>query len=181
MYVAASPHLRATRQVLGAVLKATRLLATAASRGHGRGGGRGEQEAGLDDTHDHYWEVIQRLARPNQQEFRRGLLREFGWCVISGETDALVLDAAHIEPFGDEGTDRPENGLLLRADLHRLFDAGRLTITPSEQGMVLVGEGLAKGDYGALHGAPILPDLGPRRRHQLAARYEKWTPSGIRE
>lgn len=51
-------------------------------------------------------------------------------CAITGEHSLPVLDAAHIRPYGNGGQHHPSNGLLLRADLHRLFDLGYLTVTP---------------------------------------------------
>jgi putative restriction endonuclease len=50
-------------------------------------------------------------------------------CAISGEKTLPVLDAAHIKPFDQAGPHSISNGLLLRTDIHRLFDKGYLTIT----------------------------------------------------
>jgi len=52
-------------------------------------------------------------------------------CVVSGERALPVLEAAHIKPFAENGPNRVDNGLLLRADIHNLFDSGYLTITPA--------------------------------------------------
>ncbi|MGZ9927881.1 HNH endonuclease, partial [Escherichia coli] len=41
-----------------------------------------------------------------------------------------VLEAAHIVPVSHGGQHRPENGLLLRSDIHKLFDRGYVTVTP---------------------------------------------------
>lgn len=54
-------------------------------------------------------------------------------CAITAEHSLPVLDAAHIRPYGEGGQHHPSNGLLLRADLHRLFDLGYLTVTPDYQ------------------------------------------------
>jgi putative restriction endonuclease len=50
-------------------------------------------------------------------------------CAISGEKTLPVLDAAHIKPYDQNGPHSTSNGLLLRTDLHKLFDKGYLTIT----------------------------------------------------
>jgi putative restriction endonuclease len=50
-------------------------------------------------------------------------------CSISGEKTLPVLEAAHIKPYNLEGPHNVSNGLLLRSDMHKLFDAGYLTIT----------------------------------------------------
>ena len=51
-------------------------------------------------------------------------------CAVTGEKTLPVLEAAHIKPFAENGPHRVNNGLLLRSDLHKLFDLGYLTVTP---------------------------------------------------
>ena len=51
-------------------------------------------------------------------------------CAISGEKALPVLQAAHIKPFNKQRPNSVHNGLLLRSDLHILFDRGYLTVTP---------------------------------------------------
>lgn len=51
-------------------------------------------------------------------------------CAISGEKTLPVLDAAHIKPFSENGPHHIQNGILLRSDIHRLFDEGYMTIAP---------------------------------------------------
>jgi putative restriction endonuclease len=51
-------------------------------------------------------------------------------CAVTGERTLPVLEAAHIRPFAESGPNRITNGLLLRSDLHKLFDRGYLTVTP---------------------------------------------------
>lgn len=51
-------------------------------------------------------------------------------CAITGERTLPALEAAHIKPYAEQGPHLVSNGLLLRSDLHRLFDDGYLTITP---------------------------------------------------
>ncbi|MBN2175435.1 MAG: HNH endonuclease [Bacteroidales bacterium] len=50
-------------------------------------------------------------------------------CAITGERTLPVLEAAHIKPYSSFGINTTNNGLLLRADLHKLFDSGYITIT----------------------------------------------------
>ena len=50
-------------------------------------------------------------------------------CSITGEKTLPVLEAAHIKPYADSGPHLISNGLLLRSDMHKLFDSGYLTIT----------------------------------------------------
>lgn len=51
-------------------------------------------------------------------------------CAVTGEHSLPALEAAHIKPYSENGTHDVRNGLLLRADLHRLFDKGYITVTP---------------------------------------------------
>jgi len=51
-------------------------------------------------------------------------------CAITGERTLPVLEAAHILPYAEEGPHEVSNGLLLRSDFHKLFEAGLLTVTP---------------------------------------------------
>lgn len=50
-------------------------------------------------------------------------------CAITGENTLIALEAAHIVPYSKEGSHDIRNGLLLRADFHRLFDAGLVSVT----------------------------------------------------
>lgn len=51
-------------------------------------------------------------------------------CAVSGEKALPTLDAAHIRSVKSGGRHQVQNGLLLRSDIHRLFDAGYVTVTP---------------------------------------------------
>ncbi|WP_404482023.1 HNH endonuclease [Novosphingobium sp. BL-52-GroH] len=74
---------------------------------------------------------IERLVtlRQGQRAFRQALLSAYqGRCAISGCDVEEVLEAAHIMPYMGEHTNAVTNGLLLRADLHTLFDLGLIMI-----------------------------------------------------
>jgi putative restriction endonuclease len=51
-------------------------------------------------------------------------------CAITGAKVLPVLEAAHIKPISEGGQHETTNGILLRSDLHRLFDRGYVTVTP---------------------------------------------------
>jgi putative restriction endonuclease len=71
-----------------------------------------------------------RKDRKGQPIFRQQVLRSYGYqCCISGDKIEELLEAAHIQPYVDERSNHPQNGLCLRVDLHRLFDAGLIAIT----------------------------------------------------
>lgn len=87
-------------------------------------------------------------------------------CAVTAERVLPVLEAAHIRPYGLGGEHRVDNGLLLRSDLHTLFDRGYLTVTPDLRLEVSrrIREDWDNGrHYYALHGAPIRV---PRRTDQ---------------
>src|SRR5208283_1458549 len=66
-----------------------------------------------------------------QQGFRNALRKRYGnRCLVTGCKALAVLEAAHIKPYQCEGDNHPENGLLLRADIHTLFDLDLLGIEP---------------------------------------------------
>jgi hypothetical protein len=89
--------------------------------------------------------------RPGQAKFRRLVFEMFGArCLISGCETLAVLEAAHIVPVSFGGGDKAWNGIPLRADLHRLFDARVITIDPQSLMVSVVQD--ARRDYGAYHG-----------------------------
>lgn len=51
-------------------------------------------------------------------------------CAVTGEKTLPVLEAAHIKPYAESGPHVIKNGMLLRSDLHKLFDNGYLTVSP---------------------------------------------------
>ncbi len=81
-------------------------------------------------------------------------------CAVTGERTLPVLEAAHIRPYADGGEHRVDNGLLLRRDLHTLFDRGYVTVTPSYSLEVSrrIREEFENGrDYYALQGKELRP------------------------
>lgn len=54
-------------------------------------------------------------------------------CAVTGEKALPVLEAAHILPVSEGGDHRLDNGLLLRSDIHRLFDRGYVTVAPDHR------------------------------------------------
>jgi putative restriction endonuclease len=80
-------------------------------------------------------------------------------CAMTGERSLPALEAAHIKPYRENGPHRVSNGLLLRADLHRLFDTGYITITSDHRVEVSrhLKEDFSNGrDYYAMHGRSLI-------------------------
>jgi hypothetical protein len=73
--------------------------------------------------------TVGRARRDGQEAFRQALLLAYeGRCAISECTAQEALEAAHIQQYLGRRSQHVCNGLLLRADLHRLFDRGLLEI-----------------------------------------------------
>jgi putative restriction endonuclease len=79
-------------------------------------------------------------------------------CAITGERTLPALEAGHIRPYSKNGPHKISNGLLLRSDLHNLFDLGYLTVTVDYKVEVSrrIREEFENGrHYYALHGQPL--------------------------
>ena len=75
------------------------------------------------------WQLV--TKRRGQNKFRKMLLSTYDErCVISRSDSAVGLEAAHIEAYNGPSSNVPANGLLLRADIHEMFDRGLLGIEP---------------------------------------------------
>lgn len=90
--------------------------------------------------------------RVGQAKFRETLMVAYGGrCCISGCSVTHVLEGAHIDPFSGPASDHPQNGLLLRHDLHTLFDAGLLAIDPNTQVVHFAAAALGWPEYESLN------------------------------
>lgn len=85
--------------------------------------------------------------RQGQQKFRQSLLNAYsGKCAITNFDAEVALEAAHIIPYVETENNDPSNGLLLRADLHTLFDLNLIAIDP-ETMKVYIAPTLQKTKY----------------------------------
>jgi len=97
-------------------------------------------------------------------------------CAVTGERTLPALEAAHIKPYGESGPHRVDNGLLLRADLHRLLDKGYITLTQALRVEVSrkIKEDFENGrDYYAFHGKG-LEVLPPRAVERPSREFIDW-------
>lgn len=99
------------------------------------------------------------MPRLGQGTFRMAVTDAYGRaCAVTGEHSLPALDAAHIRPYKDGGVHDLANGLLLRTDIHRLFDKGYVTVTPEfkfEVGRRLKEDYENGRSYYPLHGRRI--------------------------
>ena len=113
-----------------------------------------------------------RTARLGQGAFRTMITEEYRRrCCITGESTLPVLEAAHIRPVAQNGENKLVNGLLLRADMHILYDQGLIGVTPDYKVQIsseiknLYHNGIiyyAHHDQ-ALRSLPASPELQPAK------------------
>lgn len=100
--------------------------------------------------------------RMGQRDFRQDLLHAYGGtCAITGTQISHVLQAAHITPVAAGGRHSVSNGLLLRADVHTLFDLGLITL--DDERTIRVHSSLHDSEYRELDGQRL--GLPTRREH----------------
>jgi hypothetical protein len=109
------------------------------------------------------------VLRRGQSIFRKKLLEIYqGKCAISGTNVEQTLEAAHIIPYKGLNTNSPCNGLLLRADIHTLFDLGLIAIDTSKM-TVILSEELAHTDYDQFMGRSLLFPADSSNRPSIEA------------
>lgn len=122
------------------------------------------------------------VRRRGQPEFRRALLGVYGGrCAISGCDAEAVLEASHITPYRGPDTNSLSNGLLLRADLHVLFDLGLLAVDSASMTVILAPR-LGETSYGEFAGKPVSVPEDPSTRPSIEAldAHRRWAGLSIR-
>jgi hypothetical protein len=110
--------------------------------------------------------------RRGQAAFRNALRSRYGdRCMVTGSSVLALLEAAHIRPYRGENDNHIENGLLLRADIHTLFDLDLIGVDPET--MLVHVSRLVEAEYGFARGVAICKDtsLVP----SMAALNERWS------
>ncbi|MGX9117879.1 HNH endonuclease [Mesorhizobium sp. BHbsci] len=128
-----------------------------------------------DNVQDARKKIARTIAqRRGQQSFRDALLSAYeGSCAISGCTVVDVLEAVHIVPYKGDATNVVSNGLLLRSDLHTLFDCGLIWIDTKKMTVQIAGA-LVKTEYEELRGrtlrvpksAALVPSIKALDKHR---------------
>ena len=113
----------------------------------------------IEDARERYGKELLVRPRLGQGLFSVEVRQAYeGACAVTEEHSLPALEAAHIVPYGRGGQHRIDNGLLLRSDLHRLFDRGYVTVTPDYEFQVgdrLRAEYHNGRSYYDLHGKKI--------------------------
>ncbi|HTH12251.1 MAG TPA: HNH endonuclease [Acidovorax sp.] len=121
----------------------------------------------VDDARSRVFAAI--VRRRGQRSFREALLKAYsGACAITGCTVPLILEAAHVHPYMGDHTNVVSNGLLLRADIHTLFDLGLITVE-AQTLIVRVSPSLAGTEYADLDGRPLRPTADASQRVSAGA------------
>lgn len=105
-------------------------------------------------------QLVRQAQRVDQPAFRQALFKIYGGqCPVTGCAIPEILEAAHIVPYAEVGGAPADcrNGLLLRSDIHKLFDSGLIGFGFDQRGWlrVHIHHKLAGSDYELLHGRAV--------------------------
>ena len=116
-------------------------------------------QLGLSESGARFGEPVLVTPRLGQGAFRIAITEAYGrQCALTDGKVLPALDAAHIRPFSDGGSHSISNGILLRKDIHSVFDSGYATI--DENHIFVVSEKVRDvfnngNEYRRLHGQKI--------------------------
>lgn len=89
---------------------------------------------------------IEQLQRERQKQFSNDVRAAYdGHCAISNVSERAALQAAHVDNYRGRKSQIVQNGILLRADLHLLYDSHLLGIKPNSHEIVLAESVREKG------------------------------------
>jgi putative restriction endonuclease len=138
-----------------------------------------QEEQNTSSVHEEqarYGEPISILPRLGQGSFRVLVTDAYDRrCAVTNERTLPALEAAHIKPYSESGQHIVRNGILLRRDLHALFDKGYVTVTPSMKFEVSrrIKEEFENGrDYYSLQGSSLRLPANPT--NHPSQEYIKW-------
>lgn len=109
-----------------------------------------ENKEGFDE-----WKYGQILTRRGQNRFRKELIRAYSYrCAVTGCDVVHSLEAAHIMPHSETRSYSVRNGILLRSDIHTLFDIYLISIEPETYRVVISEK--CQSHYGSFQGVNVL-------------------------
>lgn len=113
-------------------------------------------------------------VRTGQAQFRRHLLTTQGsMCAFTGGAPPRVLEAGHLYSYARLGEHHAHGGLMLRRDIHRLFDDGLLAVEPRALSVDVAPELAEFPQYARLHGEPLLLPLHEQQVEWLGRHWEE--------
>lgn len=116
------------------------------------------------------WREI--VTRRGQRRFRNKLISKYKYCCITNCEDLDALEAAHIQPHSEKEDYRRENGLLLRSDIHTLFDLNLIGIDGA--GVIHVSSRLKS--YREYNNKKAFSSLDAETKSNLKTRFLKFKP-----
>lgn len=135
--------------------------------------------AQIDEADERRVKLIQHVQRVRQDQFRAELLRAYDdHCAMSGYGVPTALQAAHISSYRGPKSQCVTNGLLLRADLHLLYDNYLISVEPDSH-QIFVSPKIESSEYGTLaktHQRLTMPALKKDwpSEQRLAAHYAEF-------
>lgn len=125
----------------------------------------------LDERNRKLREIVERRGQP---VFRAKLIDAYaGRCPVTGCDAVAALEAAHIAPYSGSASNHVSNGMLLRSDIHTLFDLQLIGIEP-ETMEVVVADSLLGTCYAELDGRTLRLPADPAERPSKAALQQRW-------
>lgn len=122
-------------------------------------------------VHGHRASMVR--VRRGQPAFRRGLVEAYGnLCAFTGRNPEKVLEAAHLYSYAKDGKHRRGGGLLLRRDVHRLFDHGLLAVDPGGLKIDVHVDIRSYAACGPLQDMPLEVSVSDQRRFWLNRHWE---------
>ena len=132
----------------------------------------------IPSTNDHRKAILRSIKqRQGQSKFKADLIARYGnHCMLTGSAVQQVVEAAHIWPYRGEDDNHPENGLLLRSDIHTLFDLNLIALEP-ETLALHISAALHGSEYAELAGVRLNIGVNHRpSREALELRWEAFMP-----
>lgn len=125
-------------------------------------------------------EVLTR-ARRGQSQFRGQLIDKYGSsCALTGPTPLVTLEAAHLYSYAEYGVHQEHGGLLLRRDIHRLFDRGDIAIHPERLTVDADVHLLNFRHYSGLHGLQLTVEMNSQHRSWVRKHWAQHRRQGPR-
>ena len=113
---------------------------------------------GADPLGGHTRKMVQ--VRIGQPQFRSAMLEKYGaTCAFTGPCPPRALEAAHLYSYAAVGKHHDSGGLLMRRDLHSLFDSGLLTVDPANSRIHVDPFLSSYSEYERLNGRPLAVKL----------------------
>ena len=117
-------------------------------------------------------------VRVGQGEFRQKLRDVYGdVCAFTGTNHPSALEAAHLYSYAEYGQHHEDGGLLLRRDVHRLFDRGLLAVNPSTLTLDIHPDLAVHAQYSALQGKALAVDVKKAVIGWLQKHWDEFRPN----